>query len=66
MTDANDIPARLRELADRAENGDFLGVIVITVPGYTDKVEVFSFGQEVEDGAQVDRRLSKAKQVIRK
>jgi hypothetical protein len=59
---ANDIPAGLKELAERR---GLLGVIVVVQPEGR-PLEVWSFGEVFEEGADVDEALDDAKDVIRK
>lgn len=68
MSDADDIPMRLRALIERVvKHPEIKGVVVLVVPGKPglSDVEVFGFGPAVEEGATVDRILDVAKEVIR-
>lgn len=64
---ANAIPARLHDLMQRViDEPSIRGVVVLVLPSGEDAdVEVFGFGEAVEEGAAVDRMLDLAKQVIR-
>lgn len=67
LRDPDDIPARLGELVQRIiDHPEIRGVVVIVQPDGSQSamVEVYGFGPEVAEGAQVDRMLELARKVI--
>jgi hypothetical protein len=62
---ADDIPARLRDIANRAERGKIAGVVCLVVDA-EEILEVHGFGPYVEHGAVVDQLLKEARQLILK